>query len=91
YIIYAAPFFALVMAFYGLTKPAVSYFYATHKVALSGLLVYGEILLTVVFIFLLPLLCGLNGVWYTIPAVQIVLGICSVFFLRRKETRNISA
>lgn len=87
YIVYAAPFFALVMALYGLTKPAVSYFYATHKVVLSSLLVYGEILLTVVFIFLLPLLFGLNGVWYTIPAVQIVLGICSVFFLRRKNTR----
>lgn len=87
YIVYAAPFFALVMAFYGLTKPAVSYFYATHKVVLSSILVYGEILLTIVFIFLLPLFFGLNGVWYTIPAVQIVLGICSVFFLCRKDNR----
>lgn len=82
YIVYATPFFALVMALYGLTKPAVSYFYATHKIVFSSLLVYGEILLTIVFIFLLPLFWGIGGVWYTIPAVQIVLGICSVIFLR---------
>lgn len=84
YIIHAAPAFALVMALYGLTKPAVSYFYATHRVIRSSLLVYGEIALTLLFIFLLPLFMGLEGVWYTIPAVQSVLGICCLFFLKKK-------
>lgn len=83
YIIHAAPAFALVMALYGLTKPAVSYFYATHRVIRSSLLVYGEIVLTLIFIFILPLFLGLDGVWYTIPAVQIVLGICCIFFLKK--------
>lgn len=83
YIIYAAPAFALVMALYGLNKPAVSYFYATHRIIRSNLLVYGEIILTVAFILILPLFLGLNGVWYTIPAVQIVLGISSIIFLKK--------
>ncbi len=83
YIVYATPAFSLVMALYGLTKPAVSYLYATHKVFLSSLLVYGEILLTLAFIFALPLFLGLDGVWYTIPAVQAVLGACSLCFLKR--------
>ena len=85
YILHAAPAFALVMALYGLTKPAVSYFYATHRVLRSNLLVYGEIVLTLIFIFILPLFLGLDGVWYTIPAVQISLGILCIFFLKKQD------
>ena len=84
YIVHAAPAFALVMALYGLTKPAVSYFYATHRIIRSNLLVYGEIALTLLFIFLLPVYMGLEGVWYTIPAVQTVLSICCLFFLKKE-------
>ena len=80
YIVYATPAFALIMALYGLTKPAVSYFYATHRMVRSNLLVYGEIVLTLIFIIILPLIWGLNGVWFTIPAVQVVLGIASLIF-----------
>lgn len=87
YIVYATPFFALVMALYGLTKPAVSYFYATHRILLSSLLVYGEIVLTLLFILLLPLFLGLNGVWYTIPSVQLILGIFSILFLRISQKK----
>lgn len=83
YIIYATPAFSLIMALYGLTKPAVSYLYATHKVVRSTILVYGEIVLTLALVFILPLFLGLNGVWYTIPAVQGILGICCIFFLRK--------
>lgn len=82
YIIQATPAFALVAALYGLTKPAVSYFYATQNTVRSNILVYGEILLTVFLIVLLPLFLGLNGVWYTIPSVQVILGILSVGFLK---------
>ncbi len=85
YISYAAPAFALIMAFYGLTKPAVSYLYATHKILRSNLLVYGEILLTLLFLFLLPVFFGLNGVWYTIPAVQGILSLFAVIFLTQKK------
>lgn len=83
YIIHATPAFSLIMALYGLTKPAVSYLYATHKVVRSTILVYGEILLTLLLVFILPLFLGLDGVWYTIPAVQSILGICCIFFLKK--------
>lgn len=84
YIIHATPAFSLIMALYGLTKPAVSYLYATHKVVRSTILVYGEILLTLALVFILPLFLGLDGVWYTIPAVQSILGICCLFFLQER-------
>ena len=88
YIVHAAPAFALVMALYGLTKPAVSYLYATHRVGKSSILVYGEILLTLLFIYLLPAFLGLDGVWYTIPAVQVVLaGLCILFLSKTYALR----
>lgn len=71
------------MALYGLTKPAVSYLYATHKVVRSSILVYGEIILTLALVFILPLFLGLDGVWYTIPTVQSLLAICCIFFLKK--------
>ncbi len=85
YIIHATPAFSLVMALYGLTKPAVSYLYATRRIIRSTILVYGEILLTLALVFILPLFCGLDGVWYTIPAVQGILGICCIFFLKNEK------
>lgn len=83
YIEYAAPAFALIIVLYGLTKPAVSYFYATHRIFFSSFLVYGEILLTALLIFILPLIWGIAGVWYTIPITQLLLGICCIFFLKK--------
>ncbi len=91
YIIQAAPAFALVMALYGLTNPAVSYLYATRRTTRSNILVYGEIILTLLFIVLLPLFLGLSGVWYTIPSVQVILaGLCVVFLKMpdRKQEEN---
>ena len=72
------------MALYGLTKPTVSYLYATHKVVRSTILVYGEIVLTLLFIVILPQFWGLDGVWYTIPAVQTILAIAGILFLSRR-------
>lgn len=83
-IVQSAPFFALVMTLYGLTKPTISYFYATGKLLRSGFLVYGEVILTILIIFTLPMILGLNGVWLTMPAVQIILSLCSLFFLLKK-------
>lgn len=84
-IVHSAPAFALVMALYGLTKPSVSYFYATKSLVRSSLMVYGEVILTIATIFTLPLLFGLDGVWYTMPFVQIVLGVIAVIFLLKKQ------
>lgn len=87
-IVHSAPAFAVVMALYGITKPAVSYFYATQRLFRSGFLVYGEAALTVLTIFTLPLFLGLDGVWCTMPFVQIILSLCSFIFLLPVSSRN---
>lgn len=86
-ILNAAPAFALVMILYGFSKCVISYLYATNQIVFSSLMVYGEILLTFVFIWLLPLLLGLDGVWYTMPAVQAVLVAAGSLFLLK--SRNV--
>ena len=80
--------FSLVMLLYGLTKPAVSYFYATHQLSYSGFLVYGEVAITVITIFMLPLVIGLEGVWLTTPLAQLILGICSIVFLIKGQKNS---
>lgn len=88
YIERSAPLFALIMIMYGLTKPAVSYFYATHRILRSNFLVYGEILLTSILIFILPSFFGIDGVWYTIPVVQLILSVCSIVFLAKRPAKS---
>lgn len=86
-IVHSAPAFALVMALYGLTKPAVSYFYATEALFFSTFLVYGEIILTLIIILVLPLTLGLDGVWCTMPSVQMILWVMSILFLAMRKKK----
>jgi len=37
---------------------------------------------------ILPLFLGLDGVWYTIPAVQVILGVLCVVFLKMPDKRQ---
>ena len=63
-------------------------FTGNSGVGKSSILVYGEILLTLLFIYLLPAFLGLDGVWYTIPAVQVVLaGLCILFLSKTYALR----
>lgn len=84
-IVHSAPAFCAVMAMYGLTKPAVSYFYATKSLLRSSFLVYGEVILTILIIFTLPPLLGLDGIWLTMPLVQLLLSVASIIFLIRQR------
>lgn len=91
-IAHAAPAFTIVMLMYGFTKSTVSYLYATNHTMPSSIMVYGEVFLTIVLILVLPYFAGLNGVWYTMPAVQLILVIVAIGFrlYTRKETQNCS-
>lgn len=88
-VVLAAPAFSIVMLMYGFTKSTVSYLYATNHAAASSLMVYGEVLLTIVFILILPQFAGLNGVWYTMPTVQLILTVTGAIF--RLHTRKESS
>lgn len=83
YILDAALPIGIALFLYGFSKPAISYFYATHQITPSTLMVYGEVVLTVILIYLLPVFFGLMGVWYTMPVVQLLLSLIGAFFLKK--------
>ncbi len=85
YIMDASLPIGIALFLYGFSKPAISYFYATHQIMPSTLMVYGEVVLTAGFIYLLPLFWELMGVWYTMPLVQITLCLIGGFFLKCKK------
>lgn len=85
YILDAALPLGIALFLYGFSKPSISYFYATHQITPSTLMVYGEVLLTIALIYILPLFFGLMGVWYTMPLVQVLLSLIGAWFLRREN------
>lgn len=80
----------IALVLYGFSKPAVSYFYAVNLTTPSSIMVYGEVLLTIGLIYLLPVFWDLAGVWYTMPLVQLLLGLIGGFFLERNPVRGLS-
>jgi len=87
-IVDATPAFALVLFLYGISKAMISYFYATDKTTASAVMVYGEVLITVGLIYLLPLWFSLDGVWYTMPVVQLILICIGLIFTRIVERQH---
>ncbi len=85
YILDAALPLGIALFLYGFSKPSISYFYATHQITPSTIMVYGEVLLTIALIYILPLFFDLMGVWYTMPLVQILLSLIGAWFLRRER------
>ncbi len=83
YILDCSVAFGIALFLYGFSKPAIAYFYAIDQTTPSTILVYGEVLLTVAFIYILPLFWGLTGVWYTMPLVQLLLSLTGIWFLRK--------
>lgn len=84
YILDCSAAFGIALFLYGFSKPAIAYFYAIDQTVPSTIMVYGEVLLTVAFIYMLPLFWGLTGVWYTMPLAQLCLSLIGGWFLRKK-------
>lgn len=88
YIYESAAAFGIALFLYGFSKPAIAYFYAVHEIVPSAIMVYGEVLLTIGLIYLLPLGFGLMGVWFTMPLVQLLLSLIGGWFLRNEAKQK---
>lgn len=75
---------AAVFLFKGFVRLQSAYFNAVDKNKYSNILVYAESIgLTPVFLFISTHFVGLDGVWITMPAVQIVLVIMGSVFEKK--------
>lgn len=88
-IAWALPIFSTAYVFYGFTHASTSYFYAVDDAKASSAIVYGEALLVIVMVFGAARLFGLDGIWWSVTAVQMVLAVGAGALLRyRHRTRR---
>ena len=84
-IAYALPVFSTAYVFYGFTHASTSYFYAVDDAKASSAIVYGEALLVVLIVFGAARLFGLDGIWLSVTAVQMVLSVAAAALLRYRH------
>lgn len=78
-----ALFVVAALPFLGITRLLSSYFYAVDEARLAMVMAYADpAVATPVFVFLLPLLFKLDGVWMAYPAAQLVLAVVALLMLR---------
>ena len=87
YVLEVLPVFLIGMAFSGLSRAAISYFYATEKNGKAYILIYGEAVLLAALLFIIPRMVGIMGTWISIMLSQILIAIMSQLLLIIK-TRN---
>ena len=75
-VVYYLPWFLATLLFLCFSRITTTYLYATEQVGYSYVLVYGEPLLTLALLFVLPLILPegmeLTGVWLAMPAAQVM-------------------
>ena len=88
-IAWALPVFSTAYVFYGFTHASTSYFYAVDDAKASNAIVYGEALLVVAVVFGMGWLVGLDGIWFSVTIVQMILACVAGALLRyRHRTRE---
>ena len=82
--------FLLGLPFAAFTRITASYFYATEKVRLAYILIYGEPALLLLSLLILPALCGIIGTWISVSLSQILTCAVGVLLLclTRKPRQN---
>lgn len=74
------PLFLSTILFLCYTRITTSYLYATEKIRISHILVYGESICTFILLLILPRRFGVSGVWFSIPIAQVIMSFVAYTF-----------
>ena len=85
---YALPIFSMAYVFYGFTHASTSYFYAVDDARASNAIVYGEAVLVVLVVFGIARVAGVDGIWFSVTIVQMVLACAAGALLRYRHRRR---
>lgn len=88
YVLQVLPIFLIGMSFSGLSRAAISYFYATEKNTRAYILIYGEAILLAILLLIIPKILGILGTWISIMLSQILVAIMSQLLLKIKDNKN---
>lgn len=89
YVIEILPIFLLGMAFSGISRAVISYFYATEKNMKAYILIYGEALLLAILLLILPKAMGILGTWVSIMVSQILVAVMSQVLLKVERNTKV--
>ena len=85
---YALPIFSMAYVFYGFTHASTSYFYAVDDARASNAIVYGEAVLVVLVVFGIVRVAGVDGIWFSVTIVQMMLACAAGALLRYRHRRR---
>ena len=85
YVLEVLPVFLIGMAFSGLSRAAISYFYATEKNTRAYILIYGEAVLLAILLLIIPRMVGIIVTWISIMLSQILVAVMSQLLLKIKR------
>ncbi|MGF6374975.1 putative MATE family efflux protein [Clostridiales Family XIII bacterium PM5-7] len=83
-VVEALPYFLVGFIFMAYLRITTSWFYATEQNAFAYLLVYGEPVLLLISLLIIPQLTGRLGIWIAVPVSQILT--CFMARLAQKQT-----
>ena len=75
YVVEILPIFLIGMVFAGLSRAITSYFYATEQNVRAYSMIYGESLILLVLLLIIPVMAGIKGTWLCIMISQIVMAL----------------
>lgn len=87
----AIHYFFIGQLFVSYVRISISYFYAIDQNLSASILIYGEIVLQAILLFVvLPMRGGIEGVWQSVMITQLILLIMAYFLMKKSSKRKIS-
>lgn len=86
------PIFLVGLLFAGFSRITTAYFYATEQVRFAYLLIYGEPVILLLSLLILPQFVGIVGTWISVSLSQVLISGVSallIFLMRKKSASKI--
>lgn len=84
------PIFLVGLLFAGFSRITTAYFYATEQVRFAYLLIYGEPIILLISLLILPQLVGIIGTWISVSLSQVLICGLSALLLVLTRTKSFS-
>lgn len=83
YVIEVLPVFLLGMFFSALSRPVISYFYATERNKRAYFLIYGESVALLLLLTILPVITGIWGTWLSVLFSQMSIAVLGQIMMKK--------
>lgn len=87
YVVEILPIFLIGMVFSGLSRAATSFFYATEQNKKAYSMIYGENIILLISLLIIPAMTGISGTWLCIMISQIFIALMGQGMMRRRGIR----